>query len=215
MRVHMLMKSRKGHGIAAAALILLLEIGCSRPVTVPNDASQSDRHQAPFQSGTAKPANPGPAEPSVVQAESGPAVDKLPFRERENLPAGTLISVRLTNPISIVEIGGENSSFEAIVVAPVVVDGATLIPKGTPVTGRIESIRTSQLKPTRGYVRLALASVHAGGIDVPVQTASLFARQSPSSEQPSSMIGLEKGRRLTFSVSEPAYIAGPQAKSEH
>ena len=202
--MHTKTKSRNTHGIAASALILLLGIGCSRPVAVPSDAA--------FQASTGKPASAEPSDPSFAHAASS-AVNKLPFREQENLPAGTLISVRLSRPIPIAG-STENSSFEAVVVDPVVVEGATLIPQGTAVTGRVESARTSQLKPNRGYVRLALASVHAGGIDVPVQTASLFARQSPSGDQPS-MIGLEKGRRLTFSLSEPVYIANSRAKTEH
>jgi len=188
------------------ALILLLGVGCSRPVNVPSDAA--------FQASSGRPASAQPSDASFARGESSASAKKLPFREQENLPAGTLISVRLSRPISIAG-STENSSFEAVVVDPVVVEGATLIPQGTPVTGRVESVRTSQLKPNRGYVRLALASVHAGGIDVPVQTASLFARQSPSVEQSSSMIGLEKGRRLTFSLSEAVYIANSRAKTDH
>jgi hypothetical protein len=203
--VHTKIKPRKGHGIAAMTLILLVGVGCSRPVTVPNDAA--------FQAGSGKPASSEPVNPSLAVGESSAAANKLPFREQENLPAGTLISVRLSHPISISG-STENSSFEAVVVDPVVVEGATLIPKGTPVTGRVESARTSQLKPNRGYVRLTLASVHAGGIDVPVQTASLFARQTTSADQSAPAIGLEKGRRLTFSLTEPVYIASPQAKTD-
>ena len=199
------MRRRPRHGIAAMALILLVGIGCSRPVTVPNDAA--------FQASSGKAASAGP-DPSFARGDSSAAANKLPFREQENLPAGTLINVRLSRPISIAG-STENASFEAVVVDPVVVEGATLIPKGTPVTGRVESARTSQLKPNRGYVRLALASIHADGIDIPVQTASLFARQSASSEQASSAIGLEKGRRLTFSLSEPVYIANSRAKTDH
>ena len=210
--MHTNLKSRKERGIVPLALILL-GIGCSRPVTVPNNAANPNQHQAPYQAGSPKPASSEPLEASFAQGESSTVAEKLPFRDRENLPAGTLISVRLSRPISIADTGGENSSFEAIVVDPVVVEGATLIPKGTLVSGRVESIRTSQLKPNRGYVRLALASVHAGGIDVPVQTASLFARQALSASSP--VIGLEKGRRLTFSLSEPAYIASPRAQSDH
>ena len=204
-------KSRKGRRIAAMALILLVGAGCSRPVAVPNDAEDGKGRPSPFQA-AAKPASSETVDPSA-SGDASEAANQLPFRDRENLPAGTLISVRLNAPISVAN-RPENSSFEAVVVDPVVVDGATLIPKGTPVTGRVESARSSQLKPNRGYVRLALASVHAGGIDVPVQTASLFARQAPSPDHASSWIGLEKGRHLTFSLSEPAYVASPRAKAE-
>lgn len=212
--MHTNLKSRKGHESVFLMLLLLLGIGCSRPIAVPSEAADADRHQAPFVPDAEKPTSSENGNPSA-QGESRAGGSKLPFREQENVPAGTLISVRLNTPIRITGIGSEHLPFEGIVVDPVVIDGATLIPQGTLVSGKVESAGTSQLKPNRGYVRLALASVHAGGIDVPVQTASLFARQSASPDQSSSAIGLEKGRRLTFSLSEPVYIATPRAKVDH
>ena len=56
-------------------------------------------------------------------------------------------------------------------------------------------------------VRLALESVHMGGVDVPVQTASLFARQGPAADISPSTVRLEKGRRLTFRLTEPVLLA--------
>jgi hypothetical protein len=96
-----------------------------------------------------------------------------------------------------------------------VIDGNILISRGAVVTGRVESARTSNLKPNRGYLRLALESVNVAGVDVPVQTASLFVRQSPQDDGSGSLIRLEKGRQLTFRLREPVYAAnrvGPVAR---
>ena len=82
-----------------------------------------------------------------------------------------------------------------------------LIPRGADVTGRVESARTSQMKPGRGYIQLALQSVRVGGVDVPVQTASLFVRQSPQKDSSAPVIRLEKGHRLTFRLIQPVYAA--------
>lgn len=73
------------------------------------------------------------------------------------------------------------------------------------VTGRVESARTSELKPDRGYLRLSLAFLHVGAVDVPLQTASLFARQD-SGAASLSTVRLEKGRRLTFRLTEPVSL---------
>jgi len=199
--------------LAAPLALAMLAAGCSRPVAIPGDstAAQADPHQTPFHEDGTKLDNarreaPGP---------SGKAADdSLPFHERENLPAGTLISVRLKTPISV-EDPNASDSFDAVVVEPVVIEGDTLIPSGILVSGRVESARTSKVKRNRGYVRLKLASVHMGSLDVPVQTASLFARQSPLSDRCLRTIRVEQGRRLTFALAEPVFIASQRQQVAH
>jgi len=88
-----------------------------------------------------------------------------------------------------------------------------LIQRGATVSGRIQSVRTSNVEPARGYICLALASIHVGGIDVPVQTADLYARQSQNASKSASVLRLAKGRRLTFRLTEPAYISSQRAQS--
>jgi hypothetical protein len=87
-----------------------------------------------------------------------------------------------------------------------VVEGNTLIPRDAVVSGRVESARTSKIRPDRGYVRLSLDSVQVDGLAVPVETASLFARHLPASDADSATIRLEKGRRLTFRLKEPIFF---------
>ena len=101
-----------------------------------------------------------------------------------------------------------------------VVEGNKLVPRGTTVLGRVESARSSSVGSNRGYVRLALDSIRLGDFDLPVLTSSLFVRGNFSGNSPSQgdapqrsspiVIHLEKGRRLTFRLSEPAYVAASQ-----
>lgn len=200
--------------LAVPLAVALLAAGCSRSIAVPDDgaAAQPDPQTTPFHEDGTKPDYAG-AEANAAGGKAAASAN-LPFHDRENLPAGTLISVRLKAPISVQD-SRANDPFEALVVEPVVIQGHTLIPPGTPVSGRVESARTSKLKRNRGYVRLALASVHLGGVDVPVQTASLFARQSPVSDDSPPLLRLEQGRRLTFSLSEPLYLATQRAQANH
>ena len=150
----------------------------------------------------------------------------LQNRDAQNLPAGTLLTVRLKDPISA-ENPGANGTFEAVVDDPVVIEGNKLVPRGATVAGRVESARASDVKRDLGYVRLALDSIHVADVNLPIQTASLFVRATASgtvspgvspggvpADVPSgalaAVIRLEKGRRLTFRLTETAYAAPSQ-----
>lgn len=210
---------RQFRGQAASLMLLALlgVIGCNGPASMPNDESSAptDQHQAPFHDEASQSVASSPAK--LVNASDQVAKpDKLPFQD-ENLPAGTLVTVSLKNAISAGS--SMHNTFEAVVDEPVVIAGNTLIARGTTVSGRIQSVRTSKVEPDRGYVCLALASIHVGGIDVPVQTADLYARQSPppspTTSKSSSVIRVAKGRRLTFRLTEPAYVSSPRAAQSH
>lgn len=204
----------RGPGIGLLISLVLLGIGCSRPLTLPaeSEVSQPDSHQAQF--GKDDPTSGlGMAEDSSSAGRSA-SDDSPPFHDRQSLPAGTLISVRLRDTISVEDVEA-NKPFDAVVVEPVVIEGNTVIPSGAAVAGLVEAARTSQVKANRGYIRLSLASFHLQGVDVPMQTASLFARQFPITTAPASVVYLEKGRRLTFRLTKPVYLASQRAQVTH
>ena len=143
----------------------------------------------------------------------------VPFRDSQTLPAGTLVSVRLQNPIAADNPGG-NGIFDAVVDEAVLVDGSALLPRGAVVAGRVEAARSSELRRNRGYLRLKLDSVNIGGRDLPIQTSSLFvsgnADPAHASDAPSpQVVHLESGRRLTFRLTEPLFSANPPDKPVH
>ena len=182
--------------IMFALSVLALAAGCSRSLRVP-DGGSNQADQAPFRTtGAAGGTLPAGRQDARFQE------DRLPFDDAQGIPAGTLLTVRLKGALTSAVSGG-NDLFNASVDEPVVIDGNTIVPRGTGVVGKVESVRTSALKPDRGYFRLALQSVHLGGLDVPVQTASLSARQGPSAAPERSTVRLEDGRRLTFRLMEP------------
>lgn len=193
---------RKRHGLVWLMFIALLCVAaCSRPAGIPT-AGSTQGNQAPFQAdgGDSSSLSPLPK----ASSESG-----LPFHDPQNLPSGTMLTVRLESAVTAGDTISENS-FTATVDEPVVIEGNMLIPRGTTVAGRIESARISKVKPGRAYVRLSLESLHVGGLDVPVQTASLFARPTPPSDD---LVHLEKGRRLTFRLSEPVVLNVQRAQA--
>ena len=214
---------RRPQGLTIWPMLLALvwAAGCARPAGLQSGdgAAHADQHQVPFHDGEGTPvARQGDA-PAAQDSSLNPEAD-LPFHDPQNLPAGTLLTVRLKNPISA-ENPGANGTFEAVVDEPVVIEGNKLVPRGATVAGRVESARASNLRRNRGYVRLALDSIHLAGVNLPIQTSSLFVRGNagdthvpqgdvPQSEAPAAVIRLEKGRRLTFRLTEPAYVAASQ-----
>jgi len=96
---------------------------------------------------------------------------------------------------------------------PVIIDGNQLVPLGAMVSGRVESARASNLKRNRGYVRLTLESIQLAGSHVPMQTSSLFVRgrAGPTQASESPVVRLERGRRLTFRLTEPVFVAAAQS----
>lgn len=183
---------------------LLLTCGCSRRTpNVPSEA-ETQSSPTPFQSQNASSANSDL--PGFVPGVAGP-----PFQNSQVLPAGALVTIRLNVPL----VAGSESrnSFEAVLDEPVVVEGNTMIPRDAIVSGRIESTHTSRVTPERGYVRLTLDSVQVDGFDVPLQTASLFARSLPSADADSDTIRLEKGRRMTFRLKDPVFLQLSSSKT--
>jgi hypothetical protein len=213
------MKGRLTPNGPALCLILVVAVSmsCSRPTGLkPEDSAQTDPHQVPFQDPAAAPGNAAPApqlstskeqERKKTQKQDSPVSP----RDSQDIPAGTLVVVRLKNPISS-EYPGEKLNFSAVVDQPVLVDGNTLIPRGSKVSGRVESSRASQLRRNRGYIRLKLEAVDLDGRHLPVQTSSLFVHGNadgpdPDIDNSSQAIHLEGGRRLTFRLNEPLSFA--------
>jgi hypothetical protein len=188
-------------------LIFLFSFGCSRPTPdVPSEGA-TQTSPTPFQT-QGKSAGAGPR---GFSPDDGPGTGP-PFQSSSVLPAGALLTVRLNGPL-IAETGSKES-FEAALDEPVVVEGNTLIPRDAIVSGRVESARASKVRPDRDYIRLALDSVQVDGSAVPIETASLFARQLPSSEADSATIRLEKGRRLTFRLKESIFLHPSAPKTD-
>jgi hypothetical protein len=188
-------------------LLCLSWAGCSsRSSSVQNTSTSNppNQHPAPFHNGddTVDPAShPDAASEGNASSESG-----IPFGDAQSLPVGTLLTVRLRNPINSAS-PKTGPTFIALVDEPVVIEGATVIPRGASVAGRIEAARSSTVTHNRGYVRLTLDVVDIAGRELPIRTSSLFARGNlDPSGNASDVISLEQGRQLTFRLTEPVYV---------
>jgi hypothetical protein len=209
---------RRPHGLtiwllrSLTLMALAGTVACARPAGLQSDdtAAHADPPTVPFHEAAASATSDNPLNSQT----------SLPFQDSNSLPAGTLLTVRLKEPISA-EIPDANLAFEAVVDEPVAVEGNQLVARGVTVSGRVESTRASNLKRNRGSLRLTLDSIHLSGAILPIQTSSLFVRgnagnaevrpaASPQTGDSTGLIRLEKGRRLTFRLSESVYVAAGQ-----
>lgn len=213
--------SLRGLITASVLLAVLWAVGCTSPAGLQGaDGSvPGDQNPVPFHDADAKASH---GESSASQDQGSKSEYEIPFHDPQNLPAGTLLAVRLRNSVSAPDADG-HGSFEAVVDQDVVIEGNKMVPLGTTVSGRVESARASRLKRNQGYVRLTLDSIQLAGTKSPVETASLFVNmyvntgQAPSVQSRSvsskaslSLTRLEKGRRLIFRLTEPVYLATSQ-----
>ena len=223
-----------------ALSLLLLGCGCSSPAVEAGENAGAHTGQHPstqsghgqsgqVQSGQVQSGQVQSGQGQSIAASDGPATavpdsakadSGLPFRDGENLPAGTMITVRLQKDLTA-DHPNSSTTFDAIVDHAIVVEGATLVTRGANVLGRVESANTSMMKRNQGYVRLTLATLSIGGRELPLQTASLVARgnadapQDSENEAAKAVVHLEKGRRLTFRLTEPVLLASQQAVPGH
>jgi len=191
-------------------LLALSGAGCSRPGS--QGTADAGQHQIPFHEGSqSETVGLGS---TVSAAEKRPEAETgIPFHDPQSLPAGTLLTVKLKDPISSTS-SGASGSFDAVVEEPVVIDGETLVPRGASVSGRVESAHSSTFNGNQGYLRLSLNVVDIAGRDFPIRTSSLFARGKKGESRArdlSPVVGLEQGHRLTFRLAEPVYMASKAA----
>jgi hypothetical protein len=113
--------------------------------------------------------------PAPVPAADNSSSQQLPFTESKPLgvPVNTAIYIRLQQGISSATAqSGQN--FSAVLDEPLVVDGQTLAPRGTAVTGRVVAARESGHLHNAGYLRITLSSIALNGKIMPLQTNSVF-----------------------------------------
>jgi hypothetical protein len=158
-------------------LMLTFLCACSRPPA--DTSSNSDSQKLPFDR---EPRSTG----------ISPSRSVIPSTTK--LPEGTLIPVRLQSALSSAS-SHAGDTFNAIVDNAVVIDGQTLIPRGTAATGRVleakpsagsvgssheRSLGSSQ---EAGYLRIVLVSLNIGGRPVAVETSSIFAKGGSREER--------------------------------
>jgi len=210
-----LRENRKSNTTLSASCLVLalgLNLGCARsePLHRSDASAPASEQSLPFHSDTGQSSN-GASAPGALDPKQAAS---LPFRDEAHprlLPAGTLLTVQLEDSLSTAKVRA-GDEFTASVSAPLVLDQYTIVPRGTAVTGRVESARSLPAGPGRvpssGYFRLTLSSIAVEGRQIAIQTSSLFAR---GSLQPLAGISVPKSRPLTFRLTAPVQLDEPNS----
>lgn len=188
------------HCTAVVLLALSLVCGCARPPA--ENASNSDSQKLPFDR---QPRSTGVS----------PSQSLLPSTTK--LPEGTGLPVRLQSALSSAS-SHAGDTFSATIDEPVMIDGQTLVPSGTPAAGRVleakpaASSRGNSREP--GYLRIVLVSLNVGGRTVMIETSSIFAKGGSREERNAAPgkaansttkdIVFGRDRRLNFRLAQTA-----------
>jgi hypothetical protein len=195
------MKSRQFVATATVALLLLLILSaaCSH---IPDQAQAATSNSPAVSSNSLAAENPVTENPAAdnLMAENGnssaPPFSGHSAKSRQDsvsdnrvaVPSGTSISVRLQNGISsATAVPGQH--FDAVLQAPLTVNGKTIAPRGAAVVGRVVSVRRSGRLHKPGYLKLALASVEMNGRQVPVETSTVSAQGASHKKRNLGLIG--------------------------
>src|ERR1700675_2970047 len=164
-------------GLAIILLMLSLVCACGRPTSDSggNASNSADSQKLPFDR-QPRPTGISPSQSLI------PSATKLP----EGMP----IPIRLQSALSSAS-AHAGDTFGAIVDEPVVIDGQTLIDRGTPATGRVLEAKPATNSPGRslerslapGYLRIVLVSLNIGGRPVMIETSSIFAKGGSREER--------------------------------
>jgi hypothetical protein len=148
--------------IAVILLTLSLLCACGRPPS--ENSSNSDSQKLPFDR---QPRSTG----------ISPSQSLIPSATR--LPDGTPIPIRLQSALSSAS-SHAGDTFSAILDEPVVLDGQTLIDRGTPAIGRVLEAKPSSSSLARslepGYLRIVMVSLDLGGRPIMIESSTIFAK---------------------------------------
>jgi hypothetical protein len=126
------------------------------------------------------------------------------------LPEGTPLIICLQRDLSSAS-AHKDDKFAAILDAPIVIDGQTLVPRGAAVSGRVLASQHSGGPHDPGYLRLALVSVTVGEKPIPIETSSLFAKGGSRDGRSSAMIRASAEHGPAPSAPEEIHL-GPERR---
>jgi hypothetical protein len=110
---------------------------------------------------------PPPETASAVQAPPPPLPPPPP--QKIMIPAGTQLTVRLTDPLDS-ERNQVGDTFHGSLSAPIVINGETVIPSGADVVGRVADVKSAGRFAGNSVLTLELTSVSMNGRTYNIQT---------------------------------------------
>lgn len=121
-------------------------------------------------------------------AERKDDASRLVPQDPITIPSGTPVTVRLQSAVTSAN-SSAGDRFDAVLDAPIVINGRTVAQSGAPVVGRVVTARHSGRLQDPGVIQLALSSIGVEGKPVQVSTSSVIARGASHKKRNWAMIG--------------------------
>lgn len=171
--------------VPLVVLALIILSACGKMPGNPQAAESSDSNAA---------ANNTTADTSTSGLPFGKATErkgegsKLIPQDPITIPSGTPVTVRLQSSVSSAT-ASAGDRFDAVLDAPIVINGRTVAQSGAPVVGRVVTARRSGRLQDPGVIQLALSSISVEGKQVAVSSSSVIARGASHKKRNWAMIG--------------------------
>jgi hypothetical protein len=123
-----------------------------------------------------------------VNTTTTPAAKAAAVKEKLMIPSGTILRVLLIDGLST-DTNSAGDHFLASLAESIVVDGSTILPKGTKVRGRVIGVDDSSRVKGVASIRLALTDIMQGNRTVAITTDTFVATAESSTTRDAEIIG--------------------------
>jgi hypothetical protein len=123
-----------------------------------------------------------------VNTTTTPAAKAAAVKEKLMIPSGTILRVLLIDGLST-DTNSAGDHFLASLAESIVVDGSTILPKGTKVRGRVIGVEDSGRVKGVASIRLALTDIMQGNRTVAITTDTFAATAESSTTRDAEIIG--------------------------
>jgi hypothetical protein len=152
-----------------------------------NDAQNNDAQNNPNNNDT-QAAMTSPAPMVNVSAPPTPATQPPPPPQKVTIASGTLLSVRLVDPINS-ETAQEGQIFHATLNSPLSVDGETAIPAGHDLEGHVVTVHSAGKFAGQSLLVLQLDHIKVGGKHYDIQTSQYEKKAASRSTNTAEKVG--------------------------
>jgi hypothetical protein len=122
-----------------------------------------------------------------VNTTTTPAAKAAAVKEKLMIPSGTILRVLLIDGLST-DTNSAGDHFLASLAESIVVDGSTILPKGTKVRGRVIGVEDSGRVKGVASIRLALTDIMQGNRTIAITTDTFSATAESSTKRDAAIV---------------------------